>query len=50
MPERRVTVVSKVGLHARPAALLARSRPMVLRIALLYALLDGSPAVDAEHL
>lgn len=32
------------------AALLARSRPMVLRIALLYALLDGSPAVDAEHL
>ncbi|MEV6234942.1 hypothetical protein AB0L88_44455 [Saccharopolyspora shandongensis] len=32
------------------AALLARSRPMVLRIALTYALLDGSQAVDAEHL
>lgn len=32
------------------AALLARSRPMVLRIALVYALLDGSPAVDAVHL
>ncbi len=25
MPERRVTVASKVGLHARPAALLARA-------------------------
>ncbi|GAA0509679.1 hypothetical protein [Saccharopolyspora thermophila] len=32
------------------AALLARSRPMVLRIALVYALIDGSTAVDAEHL
>ncbi|MFD0201003.1 MULTISPECIES: HPr family phosphocarrier protein [Saccharothrix] len=25
MPERRVTVASKVGLHARPAALLAKA-------------------------
>lgn len=25
MPERRVTVASKVGLHARPAAVLART-------------------------
>ncbi len=25
MPEKRVAVASKVGLHARPAALLARS-------------------------
>ncbi|NUT92296.1 MAG: HPr family phosphocarrier protein, partial [Saccharothrix sp.] len=25
MPERRVTVASKVGLHARPAAVLAKA-------------------------
>ena len=25
MPERRVTVASKVGLHARPAALVAKA-------------------------
>lgn len=31
-------------------ALLARGRPMIPRIALVYALLDGSQAVDAEHL
>ena len=31
-------------------ALLARGRPMIPRIALVYALIDGSHAVDAEHL
>ena len=35
MPERHVTVASKVGLHARPAALLAKaasSQPMSITI------------------
>ncbi|SFQ51359.1 phosphocarrier protein [Amycolatopsis arida] len=36
MPERRVTVASKVGLHARPAALVARAaaaQPVTVHIA-----------------
>jgi phosphocarrier protein len=36
MPERRVTVASKVGLHARPAALLAKAaaaQPVAVSIA-----------------
>ncbi|WP_158892142.1 HPr family phosphocarrier protein [Amycolatopsis anabasis] len=36
MPERRVTVASKVGLHARPAALVAKaaaSQPVAVSIA-----------------
>lgn len=36
MPERTVTVASKVGLHARPAALVAKAaaaQPVVITIA-----------------
>ncbi|WP_026361287.1 HPr family phosphocarrier protein [Amycolatopsis nigrescens] len=36
MPERRVTVASKVGLHARPAALVAKAaaaQPVPVQIA-----------------
>lgn len=36
MPERRVTVASKVGLHARPAALVAKAaaaQPVAVQIA-----------------
>ena len=36
MPERRVTVASKVGLHARPAALVAKAaaaQPVAVNIA-----------------
>jgi phosphocarrier protein HPr len=36
MPERRVTVASKVGLHARPAALVAKAaaaQPVAVSIA-----------------
>ncbi|MFD2471906.1 MULTISPECIES: HPr family phosphocarrier protein [Amycolatopsis] len=36
MPEKRVTVASKVGLHARPAALVAKAaaaQPVAVRIA-----------------
>ncbi|KJK35479.1 dihydroxyacetone kinase [Lentzea aerocolonigenes] len=45
MAERRVTVASKVGLHARPAALLAKAaadQPVTVTIAK-----DGSEPVDA---
>ncbi|WP_258950553.1 HPr family phosphocarrier protein [Lentzea californiensis] len=45
MAERRVTVASKVGLHARPAALLAKAaadQPVAVSIAK-----DGGEAVDA---
>ncbi|WP_191304629.1 HPr family phosphocarrier protein [Lentzea cavernae] len=45
MAERRVTVASKVGLHARPAALLAKAaadQPVTVSIAK-----DGGEAVDA---
>ena len=45
MAERRVTVASKVGLHARPAALLAKAaadQPVTVTIAK-----DGGEAVDA---
>lgn len=45
MPERRVTVASKVGLHARPAALLAKAaaaQPMEITIRK-----DDAPAVEA---
>ncbi|HKN56635.1 MAG TPA: HPr family phosphocarrier protein [Amycolatopsis sp.] len=36
MPEKRVTVASKVGLHARPAALVAKAaaaQPVAVKIA-----------------
>jgi phosphocarrier protein len=45
MAERRVTVASKVGLHARPAALLAKAaadQPVAVTIRK-----DGGEAVDA---
>jgi len=45
MAERRVTVASKVGLHARPAALLAKAaadQPVKVTIRK-----DGGEAVDA---
>lgn len=45
MPERRVTVASQVGLHARPAAIFARAAaglPVRVRIGK-----DGSDPVDA---
>ena len=45
MAERRVTVASKVGLHARPAALLAKAaadQPVTVTIAK-----DGGEPVDA---
>ncbi|RZQ65604.1 HPr family phosphocarrier protein [Amycolatopsis suaedae] len=45
MPERRVTVASKVGLHARPAALVAKAaaeQPVQVSIAK-----DGGPPVPA---
>jgi phosphocarrier protein HPr len=45
MPERRVTVASKVGLHARPAALVARAaaaQPVAVSIAK-----DGGSPVPA---
>lgn len=45
MPERRITVASKIGLHARPAALVAkaaaaRSIPITIRK-------DQTESVDA---
>jgi phosphocarrier protein HPr len=46
MPERRVVVGSKVGLHARPAALFvqaaARQRVTIAK--------DGKPPVDAKSI
>ncbi|RCW43884.1 phosphocarrier protein [Halopolyspora algeriensis] len=45
MPERRVIVASKVGLHARPAAVLAKSaaaQPVTITISK-----DGCPPVEA---
>jgi phosphocarrier protein HPr len=49
MPERRVTVGSKVGLHARPAALVARAAaaqpvPVTIRKA------DGQPVAAGSVL
>ncbi|HEY8373853.1 MAG TPA: HPr family phosphocarrier protein [Pseudonocardiaceae bacterium] len=46
MPQRRVTVASKVGLHARPAAVLAKaaaSQPVRVTIQK-----DGGQPVDAS--
>ena len=46
MAERRVTVASKVGLHARPAALLAKAaadQPVTVTISK-----DGGEAVEAS--
>lgn len=46
MPERRVTVASKVGLHARPAALVAKAaatQPVTVSIAK-----DGNEPVAAR--
>jgi phosphocarrier protein HPr len=48
MPERRVTVGSKVGLHARPAALFVQAaarQPAKVTIAK-----DGRPPVDAKSI
>lgn len=48
MPERRVTVASRVGLHARPAALVARAaaaQPVPVTIAK-----DGGTPVPADSL
>lgn len=49
MPERKVVVGSKVGLHARPAALLARAasdQPVAVTIRKG----DGAPVVAASVL
>ncbi len=46
MPERRVTVASRVGLHARPAALVARAaaaQPVPVTLAK-----DGGTPVPAD--
>jgi phosphocarrier protein HPr len=48
MPERRVTVGSKVGLHARPAALFVQAaarQPVKITIAK-----DDKPPVDAKSI
>jgi phosphocarrier protein HPr len=48
MPERRVVVGSKVGLHARPAALFVQAaarQPVRITIAR-----DGKPPVDAKSI
>jgi phosphocarrier protein HPr len=48
MPERRVVVGSKVGLHARPAALFVQAaarQPVKITIAK-----DGKPPVDAKSI
>lgn len=48
MPERRVTVASKVGLHARPAAVLAKSaaaQPVTITIRK-----NGCPPVEADSI
>ena len=48
MPERRVVVGSKVGLHARPAALFVQAaarQPVKVTIAK-----DGKPPVDARSI
>jgi phosphocarrier protein HPr len=48
MPERRVVVGSKVGLHARPAALFVQAaarQPVRVTIAK-----DGKPPVDAKSI
>ncbi len=48
MPERRVTVGSKVGLHARPAALFVQAaarQPVKVTIAK-----DGRQPVDAKSI
>jgi phosphocarrier protein len=45
MPERRATIASRVGLHARPAAIFAEAAgdaPLEVTIAK-----DGEPAEDA---
>lgn len=45
MPERKVTVASRVGLHARPAAIFAEAaaeQPVEVTIAM-----DGEPAEEA---
>lgn len=46
MPERRVTVASRVGLHARPAALIARAAAaQPVRVTLAR---DGGTPVPAD--
>lgn len=48
MPERRVTVASGVGLHARPAALVAKAaaeQPVSIGISK-----DGGSAVEASSI
>lgn len=48
MPERRVKVASKVGLHARPAAMLAKAA-QEQSIPIMIRKLDGLP-VDAASI
>ena len=49
MPERRVTVGSKVGLHARPAALLAKAAA-AQPVAITISKGDGKPVAAGSVL
>jgi phosphocarrier protein len=49
MPERRVTVGSKVGLHARPAALVAKAAA-ASPVAITIRKNDGKPVVASSVL
>jgi phosphocarrier protein HPr len=48
MPQRRVTVGSKIGLHARPAALFVRAAAR--QRAKVTIAKDGKPPVDAKSI
>jgi phosphocarrier protein HPr len=49
MPERRVTVGSKVGLHARPAAVVAKAAA-ASQVAITIRKSDGKPVAAASVL
>ncbi|MEV6912873.1 HPr family phosphocarrier protein [Amycolatopsis sp. NPDC051071] len=49
MPEKRVTVASKVGLHARPAALVAKAAA-AQPVAVTIAKVDGDPVAAGSVL
>ncbi|WP_410654842.1 HPr family phosphocarrier protein [Amycolatopsis sp. lyj-112] len=49
MPEKRVTVASKVGLHARPAALVAKAAA-AQSVAVSIAKVDGDPVAAGSVL
>ncbi|WP_181772726.1 HPr family phosphocarrier protein [Amycolatopsis pittospori] len=49
MPEKRVTVASKVGLHARPAALVAKAAA-AQPVAVSIAKVDGDPVAAGSVL